>query len=441
MNATKLLIFLAGLSILFASLYSNAQGQTPDHERSARTLIHAGTLIDGYSDDVRSQVTITIEGDEITAIENGFRGATEGEHLIDLSSYTVMPGFIDLHVHFEATTGPTAYMDRFTMNEADYAFRAAHFAKITLEAGFTTVRDLGGNHVNTSLRNAINQGLAVGPRMLSVGKSLATTGGHADPTNGWRRDMVDDPGPDRGVLNGVSEARQAVRNAYKQGADHIKITATGGVLSLAASGQNAQFFMDELEAIVQTANDYGMHVAAHAHGQEGMLRAVEAGVHTIEHGTYMDETVMRAMVERGTFYVPTITAGKWVAEMAEIDGYYPEVVRPKALEIGPLIQNTFAEAYRFGVPIAFGTDAGVFPHGLNAREFEYMVEAGMPAMEAIKSATTVAARVLGLENQIGSIRPGMQADIIAVAGNPLDDILILQEMGFVMKGGVVYKSE
>jgi len=440
MNATKLLIFFAGLAFLVASLYSNTQGQTPDNETPARTLIHAGTLIDGHSDNVRSDVTIIIEADRITAIENGFRAAADDERLIDLSAHTVMPGFIDLHVHFESTTSPTAYMDRFTMNEADYAFRAAHFAEITLEAGFTTVRDLGGNHVNTSLRNAINEGIAVGPRILSVGKSLATTGGHADPTNGWRRDMVEDPGPDRGVLNGESEARQAVRNAYKNGADHIKITATGGVLSLAASGQNAQFQMDELEAIVQTAKDYGMHVAAHAHGQEGMLRAVEAGVLTIEHGTYMDEAVMRAMVDRGTFYVPTITAGKWVAEMAEIDGYYPPVVRPKAREIGPLIQNTFAEAYSFGVPIAFGTDAGVFPHGLNAREFEYMVEVGMPEMEAIKSATTVAAGVLGLEDQIGSIRPGMQADIIAVSGNPLNDITILQEMGFVMKGGVVYKE-
>jgi imidazolonepropionase-like amidohydrolase len=432
-------LFASNVTALTAASTGNATARASVTDTPPRTLIHAGTLIDGFTDAVRTEVTLTIEEGRIQSIRNGFIEPDPDDHFIDLSNHTVLPGLIDLHVHFEATTSPTSYMDRFTMNESDVALRAAHFALITLEAGFTTVRDLGGNHVNTSLRNAVRDGLVPGPRILSVGKSLATTGGHADPTNGWRRDMMGSPGPDRGVVNGESDARQAVRQAYKNGADHIKITATGGVLSLASSGQNPQFMDDELEAIVQTANDYGMHVAAHAHGRDGMLRAVQAGVHTIEHGTYMDETVMQAMVEHGTWYVPTITAGKWVAEMAEIDGYYPPVVRPKAREIGPLIQNTFAEAYRYGVRIAFGTDAGVFPHGLNAREFIYMTEAGMPEMEAIQSATYVAAAVLGLERELGSLQPGLQADIIAVPGNPLEDISVLTNVRFVMKGGKVYR--
>lgn len=240
------------------------------------------------------------------------------------------------------------------------------------------------------------------------------------------------------MINSAADAREAVRQQYKNGADHIKITATGGVLSVAASGQNPQFMMDELEAVVETARDYGMHVAAHAHGKEGMLRAVRAGVHTIEHGTYMDEEVMQAMVEHGTWYIPTISAGKFVAEQAEIEGYYHPLVVPKAREIGPLIQDTFARAYRYGVNIAFGTDASVFPHAQNAREFEYMVEAGMPAHEALLSATSVAAGVLGLQDQIGSIEPGKSADIIAVDGDPLADIRIMQNVRFVMKQGKVY---
>lgn len=266
-----------------------------------QTYIHAGALFDGTGSDLQQNVTIVVEEGRILSIENGFLEPGNNNALIDLSGKTVLPGLIDLHVHMEQETGPGRYIERFTKNPADIAFQSAVYAESTLMAGFTTVRDLGGTGVNTALRDAINRGITIGPRVITVGKSLATTGGHADPTNSFRKDLMGQPGPAEGVINGVAEAREAVRQNYKNGVDHIKITSTGGVLSVAKSGQNPQFMSDELEAIVSTAKDYEMHVAAHAHGKEGMLRAVNAGVLTIEHGTYMDEEVMQAMVENNTY--------------------------------------------------------------------------------------------------------------------------------------------
>lgn len=423
--------FLA-LSLLFLMSSSALLAQ--------QTYIHAGQLFDGTGDDIRENVTIIISDQSINAIEDGFLEPGSDSNLIDLSTHTVLPGLIDLHVHLEGETNPNRYMETFTMNPEARALRSVMFVRRTLDAGFTTVRDLGGSGVNTALRDAIASGYIEGPRVISVGKSLATTGGHADPTNGFKRELMGIPGPAEGVVNGVAGAREAVRQRYKNGADHIKITATGGVLSVAKSGQNPQFMDDELRAIVETANDYDMHVAAHAHGKEGMMRAVLAGVKTIEHGTLMDEEVMQAMIDNDTYYVPTILAGNFVAEKAEIDGYFPELVRPKARELGPLIQETFGKAYRYGVNIAFGTDSGVSPHGGNAREFELMVEAGMPEDEAILSSVQTAAVVLGLQDQIGSIESGKFADIIAVEDNPLEDITTLQNVVFVMKNGKVVKE-
>lgn len=403
-----------------------------------RTVIHCGNLIDGKANDVQAQMTVVVENNLITRVEKGFTKPGSSDKLIDLSKKTVMPGLIDLHVHLEGETNKDQALQRFTLNKADVAFRSTVFAKKTLMAGFTSVRDLGGSGVNISLRNAINQKLVVGPRIFTSGKSIGTTGGHADPTNGYREDLMGDPGPKEGVINSPEDARQAVRQRYKDGSDLIKITATGGVLSIAKDGSGPQFTDEELKAIVETARDYGMHTAAHAHGSEGMKRAVLAGITTIEHGTKMTEEVMDLMKQKGTYYVPTITAGKFVADKAKEPGYYHPLVVPKALEIGPQIQTTFGNAYKRGVKIAFGTDAGVFPHGENGKEFGYMVEAGMPAMEAIKSATVVAAEVVGMSDKIGTIEAGKLADIVATDENPLRNIKTMEKVSFVMKDGVVY---
>ena len=407
---------------------------------AADTLIYAGSLIDGEADRAVNDRTIRISGDIILDIEDGFTAADPGDTVIDLRNSTVMPGLMDAHVHLTGQYSANSNLNRFILNEADYAFDAANYAKRTLEAGFTVVRNVGDPfNVTIALRKAIAVGDVPGPMIFSAGKGLASTGGHGDSTNGWAAHFGADPGPKQGVVNGVEDARKAIRQRYKDGADWIKITATGGVLSVAKSGQNPQFTMEELEAIVDTAADYGLRVAAHAHGTEGMKRAVLAGVASIEHGTYMSEEVMDLMIERGTVFVPTILAGNWVAEKAAIDGFFPELVRPKAAAIGPIISETFARAYARGVPIVFGTDTGVSAHGDNAIEFALMVRGGMPAMEAIQSATSVAAEFLEIGDTHGRLLEGYQADIVAVPGNPLDDISLMQNVNFVMKDGVRYK--
>lgn len=404
------------------------------------TYIHCGKLIDTKNGKVLTKKTIIVSNKLIKSLEDGFVSPTDATaKIIDLKTKTVMPGWIDMHVHFESQTSPTAYLDKFTLNDADVAYNAEVFAKTTLMAGFTTVRDLGGSGVNVSLRNAINSGKVVGPRIFTAEKSLASTGGHADPTNGYRNDLMGNPGPKDGVVNSIDEARQAVRQRYKNGADWIKITATGGVLSVAKSGSNPQFTQEEIEAIVSTAKDYGMKVAAHAHGDEGMQRAVKGGVTTIEHGTEMSEATMELMIQHRAYLVPTITAGKHVAEKAAVPNYYPAIIVPKALAIGPKIQGTFAKAYKKGVPIAFGTDAGVFPHGENAKEFIYMTEAGMPFMKALQSATITNALLLEMDKKIGVLEAGFMADIIATNEDPSQNINTVTNVVFVMKEGVEYK--
>lgn len=409
----------------------------------AATVIHAGRLIDGNADRPLERVTVTVEGERILRIERDYREPAPGDTLIDLKDATLLPGLLDMHVHITSEYSRTAELDRYRKTEADVALDSVAYAAATLQAGFTTVRDLGANYLASfALRRAIEDGRVTGPRIFAAGKSIASTGGHADPTNGYSprlRAALGEPGIVGGVCNGPDECRQAVRQRYKEGSDLIKITATGGVLSLARSGEAPQFTDEELAAIVATAKDYGYTVAAHAHGTEGMKRAVRAGVDSIEHGTYMDEETMALMRERGTHYVPTISAGRWVYEQGQDPTFFPAVVRPKALAIGPQIQGTFARAYAAGVPIMFGTDCGVCAHGTNAKEFGYMVEAGMPPMAAIKAATSVPARFLGIEDRLGSVEAGKLADLVAVPGDPLADISAMERVSFVMKGGVVHR--
>ena len=415
--------------------------------RAQKTYIWCGTLIDGISNEAKTNMTIVVEGNKIIEIYNGLKKtAAHSEEsfktkFIDLRTKTVMPGWIDMHVHMEHETNPNRYMETFTLNPADYAFQSVKFAETTLMTGFTTVRDLGGSGVNISLRNAINKGLIKGPRVYAAGKSIATTGGHADPTNGYRKDLMGNPGPAEGVVNGPDDCRQAVRQRYKDGSDLIKITATGGVLSVAKSSSNPQFTEEEIKAIVETAKDYGFKVAVHAHGAEGMKRAIRAGVNSIEHGTNMDDEAIALFKQYGTWYVPTLTAGAAVADSAKKPGYYPELVTPKALEIGPKIRASFARAYKAGVKIAFGTDAGVFKHGMNWLEFVKMIDAGMTPMDAIKAATINAADLLGEKDKLGSIEVGKMADIVAVDGDPLKDSQAFGKVVFVMKDGVLYKQQ
>lgn len=408
---------------------------------AADMALQCGQMFDSRSGKLLGPHTLVVRDGKIASVQQGRMEAPAGTVAIDLGQRTCLPGFTDLHVHLGSQSSPQSYSEGFRLDPVDFAYRSVGYAEKTLNAGFTSVRDLGGE-VAPHLRDAINQGLVKGPRIFAAGKSIATTGGHADPTNGWNdalSHLVGPPGPTEGVVNSVDDARQAVRQRYKDGSDVIKITASAGVLSYAKSGDAPQFTVDEVKAIVDTARDYGYTVAAHAHGEEGIYRAVIGGVTSIEHGTYMSDRVMRAMKERGTWYVPTISAGRFVAEKAKIDGYFPEIVRPKAARIGALIQDTAARAYRNGVKIAFGTDMGVGPHGDNAHEFLYMVEAGIPAAYALQSATIHAATVLGVDDQ-GVLEVGKRADIIALPGNPLADISNVLKVDFVMKDGVIQRA-
>ena len=423
---------MRNIALLFLLLISNFI--------NAETLLHVGNLLDTNNGEITKAVTIKIKGNKITEITKGYATPKKNDKVINLKQSYVLPGFMDMHVHLAQEYVPKA--ERQTKIEPEYrALFAANAASKTLMAGFTSVRNLGDGGMETiSLREAIKQGLAIGPRIFTSGKTIATTGGHGDPTNGMPKAHYEPPTPEEGVIDSPEDAIKAVRQRYKDGTDGIKITATGGVLSVAKSGENPQFTDAELLAIVTTANDYGLWTAAHAHGKEGMKRAVLAGINSIEHGTYMDQEVMDLMKARGTYYVPTIMAGDWVAEKAKIPNFFPALVKPKAEKIGPQITSTFAQAYKAGVKIAFGTDSGVSAHGDNWQEFILMTNAGMSNKDALKSATIETAKLLRVEDQLGQIKPGMLADIIAVQKNPIQDISTVKNVSFVMKDGVIYKQ-
>ena len=402
-------------------------------------LIHAGNLIDVETGKIESRKSIVIKNSWITSVSDGYINKSDFQEYFDLKDSYVLPGLMDAHVHLAQEYVPKAERDLKVEPEFNAIFAAANAIK-TLNAGFTTVRNVGDGGMETiSLRNAINKGIVPGPRILTSGKTIATTGGHGDPTNGLPTDLYEPPTPEEGVVDSFEDIKKAVRQRYKDGTDGIKITATGGVLSVAKSGENPQFTNNELEALISIAKDYGLWVAAHAHGKEGMLRAVNAGVTSIEHGTFMDEEVMDAMKKNGTYYVPTILAGEWVAEKSKIDNFFPELVRPKAAKIGPQILDTFTKAHKYGVKIAFGTDSGVSAHGDNWQEFALMVKGGMSPLETIQSATLETAKLFKLENEIGKIKTGFSADIIALRDNPLENIESLKDISFVMKEGTRYK--
>lgn len=418
------------LGMAATTTFAQTGGQT--------TALQCARLVDVKTLAVLPERTIVVEGKRIVRVESGYT-APQGATVVDLKQQTCMPGLIDLHVHLGSELSPTATVESMGFNPPDYAIRAVANGEKTLMAGFTSVRELGAAPgVSTALRDAISRGIVKGPRVFAAG-GVGSTGGHGDPANGLRAELAATPSLERNVGNGPAEVTKLVRQRYRERFDLIKIATTGGVLSLARSGDAPLLSDEELAAIVKTARDYGMPVAAHAHGAEGMKRAIRAGVQTIEHGTLLDEEGMKLMKEKGTWLVPTISAGKFVAEQAKKAGYFQEIVRVKAAALGPEIQGMFARAYKAGVKIAFGTDQGVAPHGDNAKEFQYMVEVGMPPLEAIRSATLNGATVLGMEKDLGTIESGKLADIVAVNGDPVKDITAMMKMAMVMKDGVVYK--
>ena len=429
-------LLLAGAALTF-TLSASAHDETHDSHKDF-TLIHAGQVLAVPGKAPKSEQTIIIHEGKIVEIEDGYVDDDEAT-IIDGKDMFFLPGLIDSHVHLRGEWSPTSRWDSVLLEPGDIAFQAAKHAKTTLMAGFTAVQDVGGPKEIFALKRAINKGLIPGPHIQAAGSAISITGGHGD-THGFKDELIPHMQSET-LCDGPADCRRAVRQAVKNGADVIKITATGGVLSNTNAGTGQQFFDDELDAIVEAATKMGRKVTAHAHGKDGIESALKAGVKSIEHGTYLDAGTAALFKKHDATLIPTVMAGMTVVDWATNKDWLPPNSAKKALEVGPQMQDMARIAYEGGINIAFGTDTGVSEHGKNAEEFTYMLEAGMSEMEAIESATTIAAKHIGLDAVIGTLEKGKHADLIGVDGNPLDKIEELRDVDFVMKGGVVYKGE
>ena len=413
-------------------------------------VIHAGTLIAVPGEAPVAAASVIVRHDTIERVTKGYvsardagAGPDDTVTVHDLKDMAVLPGLIDGHVHLTHESNPRQRLEAVELSDADRALMAAAHARATLMAGFTTVRDVGagGGDAIFALRDAAARGLVPSPRIYASGATISVTGGHGDGTQGYRDDVAATM-RSGGVCDGPDSCRAAVREQVRRGADHIKLTATGGVLSNTATGTGQQFTDEELSAIMETAHAMGRRVTAHAHGKDGIEAALAAGVDSIEHGTYLDARTARAFRQTGAYLVPTILAGVTVAAWADDpDTYLTPFQQEKSREVGPKMLDMARRAHEAGVPIAFGTDSGVSRHGENAREFALLVEAGMTPAEAIRAATVAGAENLGRSDMLGTIEPGKRADLIGVDEDPLADVAALMDVDFVMKDGVVYKDE
>ncbi len=440
--------------VLLAAMASPAvaRDEPPAPPPDRYVLVRCGTLLTRIGEPLRRRVTLVVKNERVEGVHEGWDGpdlgakpgATPGTiaREVDAKGLFVLPGLIDCHVHLTNQWDETQRFRATTETPEFVTLRATVYARKTIEAGFTTVRDLGARDPGTilALRDAINAGHVVGPRIVAAGKTVSITGGHGDPTLGYRPDLFPPVSPEGGIADGPDECAKAVRQQVKLGADVIKLTATGGVLSASTAGLAQHFFDEELAAIVKTSHSLKRKAAAHAHGTDGINAALRAGVDSIEHGSYLDAESIRLFRETGAYHVPTLLAGATVATNAEKPGYYLPMVAAKARVAGPRAVEALRTSHAAGVKIAFGTDSGVSPHGENAREFALMAKAGLTAQESLLAATINAADLLGMANDVGTLEPGRYADLVGVSGDPLANAAVLERVELVVKGGEVVKG-